>query len=155
MRSTYFQFTSSNLVALALTASLAAAGCGSKYPPTYPVKGTVTYPDDEPLKEGMVEFESEPQDKMNGQRVNARGVIHEDGSFFLSTFEDGDGAVVGPHRAIVREPYPEADVEEGESLPPPTVDRMYWDYNTSELTYTVEEKDDNFFKIVLKRPRPR
>lgn len=62
-----------------------------------PVKGTVTYKG-KPLTGGAVRFEPE-----DGGR-EAAGNIEPDGSFTLTTFQAGDGAVAGKHRVAVDPP---------------------------------------------------
>jgi hypothetical protein len=76
-----------------------AAGCGvsssNSSMQIVPVKGRITYKGESVVK-GAVEFE--PQ--LDGR--NASGDIQSDGTFVLSTFKPGDGAVVGTHRVFVR-----------------------------------------------------
>jgi len=82
------------LVALFL---IPCTGCGSKAETftvtTVPVKGRVTYLG-KPLTKGTVKFEPD-----SGRE--AHGDIKSDGSFVLSTFKEGDGAVPGTHRVAV------------------------------------------------------
>lgn len=82
------------LVALLL---LPCAGCGSKAgtfaATTVPVKGKVTY-QGKPLTKGTIKFEPD-----SGRE--AHGEINSDGSFVLTTFKEGDGAVPGLHRVAV------------------------------------------------------
>ena len=61
---------------------------------TVPVKGKVTYKG-KPLTEGEIVFEPD-----NSGR-EAHGSIQPDGSFELTTFKTGDGAVPGTHRVAV------------------------------------------------------
>jgi hypothetical protein len=73
------------------------AGCGPQNPTTYPVQGRVEFEDGSVAEIGNVEFRS-----MTGnERMTARGKIENDGSFILSTFETGDGALPGEHQVIV------------------------------------------------------
>ena len=91
-------------IVLAILACL--QGCGSDHPPTYPVSGKVVFEDGKPLTTGgLVLLESVVTE---GLPVNARGTINADGTFELTTFEDGDGAVAGKHRMLVR-PQRDAD----------------------------------------------
>jgi hypothetical protein len=74
-------------------------GCGSSPsgPPagaTIPVKGKVTYRG-KPLTRGTITFE--PTDAGR----DANGAIQSDGSFTLTTFKDGDGAIPGTHKVKV------------------------------------------------------
>ncbi len=72
-------------------------GCGSNAGPyagkTVPVKGKVTYKG-KPLTQGEILFEPD-----SGREAN--GNIQPDGTFELSTFKAGDGAVPGKHRVAV------------------------------------------------------
>ena len=85
---------------LGLPLGLVIGGCGSSSPgaaplPTLPVKGKVTY-NGKPLTRGTIKFA--PDD---GFGREAQGPIQPDGTFLLSTFKDGDGAVPGVHRVAV------------------------------------------------------
>jgi hypothetical protein len=70
------------------------AGAGAQVGPTVPVKGRVTY-QGKPLTQGTITFE--PVD--TGREAN--GNIGPDGTFVLTTFKEGDGAVAGVHRVGV------------------------------------------------------
>lgn len=69
-------------------------GCQSQQE-TYPVYGQFRFEDGTVPKFGEVEFFNLEQ------RINARGAINRDGSFTLSTFQEGDGAVAGKHCIVV------------------------------------------------------
>lgn len=58
-----------------------------------PVSGKVTFKG-KPLTHGTVDFEPEA-----GRE--AHGAIQPDGGYTLTTFKDGDGAVVGKHRVSI------------------------------------------------------
>ena len=82
---------------------LGALGCGNgktyrELPtdPTYPVKGKVLLVDGRPAKNGHVIFN--PQRKPG---IQARGKIGSDGTFALSTRNDGDGALAGDYDVLV------------------------------------------------------
>ena len=85
----------SSLAALAL---IACSGCGEdgKAAPvsTVPVKGMVRYKG-RPLTRGVIQFEPASIGR------EASGEIQPDGTFTLSTYGTGDGAVLGPHRVAV------------------------------------------------------
>lgn len=116
---------------------LVSAGCGSRHPQTVPVSGLVAFADGTPVRGGRIEFESE----QGG--INARGTLNNEGEFHLSTFNDGDGAVVGRHRVIVQQsvsPYAGTvgKAKHGPHGPPPTkIPTRYGDYRTSPLTADV------------------
>jgi hypothetical protein len=73
-------------------------GCGRNekpyVAPTVPVKGKITYKG-QPLTGGSITFESEE----NGRQ--SHGSIQPDGTFVMTTFKEGDGAMTGSHRVAV------------------------------------------------------
>ena len=86
-------------LALSLVVLLPGGGCGSKneghyVAQTVPVKGTITYKG-KALTQGQITFEPE-----NGRE--AHGTIQPDGTFVMTTFKEGDGAIAGTHRIAVR-----------------------------------------------------
>lgn len=126
---------------------LVSAGCGSRHPATVPVEGLVAFADGTPVRGGRIEFESE----LGG--INARGTLNNEGEFHLTTYRDGDGAVVGRHRVIVQQmisPYAgtPGNAKHSPHGPPPTkVPTRYGDYRTSPLT--AEVTSDPQQRIVL------
>jgi len=80
------------LFASAAAVSVAVVGC-DRGPEIVPVTGTVLY-NGEPLPFGSVTFQPP-----SGQP--ARGEIRGDGTFELSTYRRGDGAVVGKHKVKI------------------------------------------------------
>jgi hypothetical protein len=90
--------TAARLTVLTVFALLPVSGCGSSSgsgPATVvPAKGKVTYKG-QPLTQGDITFE--PIE--NGREAN--GSIKPDGTFELTTFKQGDGAVAGKHRVSV------------------------------------------------------
>lgn len=88
------------------------SGCSGN-PSTAKVTGKVTY-DGGPVTSGSVTFA--PVSGTEGKP--ATGVVQSDGSYALSTYAEGDGAVVGSHRvtyvagggdSVEEEPAPEGD----------------------------------------------
>jgi hypothetical protein len=134
---------------LCLSAMLSVAGCGDGHPQTVPVTGIVTFADGTPLAGGQIELESVEH------RVNARGILDAEGGFRLSTFRDGDGAVVGEHRVIVLPPLSAfAGVTgAGQHGPhgsrPQRVPRRIGDYATSKMTATVAGHEPQRLKIIV------
>src|SRR4051794_35085019 len=102
---------------LIVTAAL-LAGCGGD--PSKPklgrVSGTVTYKG-KPVTKGIVTFIpiSGPGSK-TGQ--SAMGEIGKDGSYVLTTFENGDGAVLGEHIVLVQSREDDPALE-GHDMPIP------------------------------------
>jgi hypothetical protein len=118
------------------------AGCGPQNPTTYPVQGRVEFEDGSVAEIGNVEFRS-----MTGnERMTARGKIENDGSFILSTFETGDGALPGEHQVIVQQMVIAegmAHHQHGRRIP-----AKYSDYGRSGLNAHVKEQRVN--PIVIK-----
>lgn len=129
---------------------LAATGCGG--PKTYPVTGRVQYEDGSPitpLVRGCVEFSFLEGEGGVRKGTNARGDIQADGSFSLTTYGLGEGAVEGKHQAIVVPPAPENSEDPG----PSPVDLRFQQYTTSKLEFTVtRDKDKNHFVIKVTAP---
>ncbi len=85
-----------NIALLGLSiASLLCCGCSSGQLETYPTKGKVKFKSGAPVHVGTVELKS----REHG--VQARGDIQPDGTFELSTYSKGDGAVAGTHDCVV------------------------------------------------------
>ena len=127
------------------------AGCGPRRPAaTYPVSGKVVFADGAPLATGgTILLESIAA---GGQPVyNARGAIAADGTFRLSTFDEGDGAVAGKHRVLVQAKRDSDDFVKRGIIPKPIIDRRFERYETSDLQFTVEQ-GSNEFKVVVSRP---
>lgn len=87
------------------------AGCGGGQPfSVAPVSGTVRC-NGTPLKEGLVVFV--PVGKADGKAKetgrSASGLIQPDGTYQLTTYDAGDGAIVGPHTVQVLAPDPVDD----------------------------------------------
>jgi hypothetical protein len=78
--------------------TILAAGCGGpSRPETAPTSGRVTYKG-QPVAGGRIVFFPEP----SGAGRQAIGTIGPDGRYSLTTFRDGDGAVLGRHRVTIK-----------------------------------------------------
>jgi hypothetical protein len=119
------------------------AGCGPSHPPTYPVRGTVAFADGRPVTWGTVEFYSVEQ------KIAARGQIQSDGSFQLSTFGTGDGAVAGRHLVTVAQAAQIDRPLKHEHAPATSVPPRYANPKSSGLEFTVEARKKNEFKIAI------
>jgi hypothetical protein len=81
---------------LILVGLAAFVGCNRSSFPVAPVRGMVKI-DGQPMRQGKVMFAPVATGgKLNSGRPGF-GIIGDDGSFTLSTYGDGDGAVVGDH----------------------------------------------------------
>lgn len=122
------------------------AGCGRGGMSTYPAGGTVKYEDGSPLFAGTVSFRS--VDSADGP--SARGDIQPDGSFDLTTYSPGDGAVLGRHQAVVVLPTQGGRPGFKLPTPPPPIATRFASFDTSGLEFTVtEDSDKNRFSIVV------
>jgi hypothetical protein len=135
---------------------LSVVGCGGgpKRPPTYGVRGVITL-DGKPLVDAIVTFR--PQ---SNQRP-ANGRTDSSGTYTLSTFSSGDGAMAGAFAvAITKYNAPSvvaAATEEDGYVPPagqlPTpknvLDKKYADITTSGLTATVLTDAENVIDFAL------
>jgi hypothetical protein len=129
-----------------LALGLLLAGCADKGKPVK-VSGTVYGPDGNPLPvAAMIIF----QPLQNGRP--ASGTICDDGSFILTTYDSGDGALPGKYKVVVRlaamvEDDPQiaherlVDMDKREKLeppaPPPLIHPNYTDPVRTPLTQEV------------------
>jgi len=150
MRERFRRYGGRTVCGLFAALILAVAGCGG--PKTYPVTGMVRYADGSPitpLVRGCVEFAFLEGQADVRKGTNARGDIQPDGSFSLTTYGLGEGAVEGRHQAIVVPPAPENSEDPGPSPLHPRFQR----YETSKLEFTVtRDKDKNHFVIEVTAP---
>jgi len=120
----------------------AALGCGGDGR-VHPVQGHVRAADGRRATFGVVELTADA-----GGHV-AAGVIQEDGTFRLSTFRAGDGAVAGRHRVIV------VQVVNTEHVPLELhrhvldVHPRHSRYETSGLEFIVEPGGKNYLELVV------
>ena len=84
------------LVAVVLAPCWGCGSAGGSPSELIPVKGKVTYKG-QPLTKGLIQFAP----RNTGRE--ASGQLQADGSFVLTTFKEGDGAVAGKHRVFVSE----------------------------------------------------
>lgn len=94
--------TAKNILCIALmtTLSLVAVGCGgSENVEVFPARGIVKF-DGKPMIGGGA-ISLVPVVSQSGK--NAGGIINADGTFVLTTYEDGDGAMTGSFRVIINQ----------------------------------------------------
>jgi hypothetical protein len=142
------------LVLLASAASLSGCGTDPDKPKLGRVWGKVTY-NGKAVTKGVVSFvPSGGPGAQTGQP--ATGEIGADGSYSLTTFESGDGAVLGEHKVIVQAreddpalkghgmPIPDKDGRL--NIKPPTylVPRKYETAEKSPLRFTVKEGSNTY-----------
>jgi hypothetical protein len=116
---------------------IASVSTGCSKPKFYPTRGKVVVFAVGPLSDGEIRFRPTARPSLI-----ASGKIQKDGSFSLSTPGHGEGAVEGDCQvAIVVEP------KDGKR---PIADR-YGDYSTSDLSYTIYPRDENYFILDVKK----
>ncbi|WP_152051938.1 hypothetical protein [Tautonia marina] len=143
------------MVLLSLVVSTPMLGCGGgggPKPPMGKVSGTVTH-NGSPLTEGSVVF-SPAQDKGSDTGHVAIGKIDTNGRFVLTTFNTGDGAVLGQHVVTIQaktapkttpEPNPDGTITFEYSLGGgATIPAKYENPEQSPLRYTVEPGSNTF-----------
>ena len=118
------------------------SGCGDGQPPTYPAGGRVVFTDGSPLRGGNIEFAP----KEGTIKTSARAMIEDDGTFRLSTFGDGDGAMGGVYRVSL---IPARRRGEQVGMAPRSLDGKYQDPNSSGLEATVSPDSPNEFEFVV------
>jgi len=121
---------------LGLWAAAGLIGCGG--PTVCPVHGRIVYPDGTPAKElagYTVTFESVDQAATAEKPgVSGWGEVKPDGTFQISTYRPGDGAVPGRHRVAISPPPLLAD----EQPAPPAIPLKYVSFQTSGLEVQIK-----------------
>jgi hypothetical protein len=122
-------------------------GCGGAAgrPPLARVSGTVTH-NGKPVTSGSVVFTPVSDSQSSAARI-ATGQIESDGSYTLTTFDTGDGAVLGQHIVTVEsrgtgEDIKKLNVKPGGTiaykLPKTTIPDRYNKPDRTPLKHTVE-----------------
>ncbi|MBA4065746.1 MAG: hypothetical protein C0501_18910 [Isosphaera sp.] len=93
-------FVTRTVIAAALAAAL--VGC-AEGPKTRQIQGQVVWADGTPAAElaGAVVVLTPTDPAASRSGANGSGPIEADGSFRLSTFKPGDGALFGEHKAVI------------------------------------------------------
>jgi hypothetical protein len=130
----------------ALAAALVLSGCGGGQPKTAVVRGTVTYKG-KPVPNGTVSF-------IPASGPAATGEIGPDGSYTLTTFRKGDGAVLGMHKVVIAAMQDMTGrlPEDRNPLPPSIVPDKYTSIGTTDLTAEVKDGENTInFTLVDKK----
>jgi hypothetical protein len=95
------------------------AGCNKSPFPVAKVSGTIKTEDGAVLPNGRITFTPQARNDAGLSGKSAFGAI-ENGKFVLSTYGNGDGAVVGQHRVLLSEAYQQDEeyVDENNPNPP-------------------------------------
>ncbi len=127
------------------------AGCGDAVPKTIPVTGLVTI-DGSPLQQGTVIFMPVESSDDGPSRI-ATGVVQSDGTFSLSTFANGDGAIIGEYQVAIDARGPISTENFGEEAAS-AVPSRYASPATSGLTVSVtHEMNACNFELLSGEPR--
>lgn len=127
-----------NRLLLAILACGAALSVGcNRNPTTYPIKGRVHFPSGSPVRMGTIETKSRELG------INARGTINSDGSFELTTFQPGDGAVAGWHDCVVVQLIIHGEEFKGKVSSFGVVDPKHASYGSSGLSFEVSPTQTN------------
>lgn len=116
-------------------------GCGPDRPPAFPASGQVLFANGTPVRAGTVELKS------RRHPVNARGTIKEDGTFVLSTYEEGDGALEGIHDCVVVQFVVAEKMGKGATSAYGVVDPRFASYASSGLSCEVSATTENRIMI--------
>lgn len=143
--------------------SIVAFGCsGSDNVEVYPVKGVVLFEGKPMVGGGSISFV--PTTSQNGK--NAGGIINPDGTFEMTTYDDGDGAMVGTFRVMILQtvvdeptiqgdtdaPVAAASIGPVKTVPPEQqIPLIYADPASSPSTVTIEARELNELKIELSK----
>ena len=90
---------------IALLSCAALIGCGEKdwHAETHPTRGRVII-NGQPAAGAVVELHSTGEKKPDVRNSRPWGIVQQDGTFTLSTYESGDGAPPGEYAITVRWP---------------------------------------------------
>ncbi|MHC2068231.1 hypothetical protein ACYFX5_12205 [Bremerella sp. T1] len=137
-----------NYCLILLGVVLLSVGCsGGNGLETAPAEGVVTY-NGKPLPYGRVSFRPEAGSPATGE-------IQDDGTFTLSTYGTGDGAIVGTHQVSIsateRDAGLEGEINPNAELPvsKSVIPKKYSSFSTSELTVEVVASGPNQFTLEL------
>jgi hypothetical protein len=125
-------------IARLLPGLLLLAGCSGEGMKTAVVKGKVTYQGN-PVPGGTVTFVPD------AGGPPATGEIRPDGTFTMTTYKSGDGAVLGKHKVFIvaMEDTSGKLPEERSGTPPPIIPNKYTSLATSPLTAEVADRENN------------
>ncbi len=120
----------------AITLCLLLSGCSDQLR-TYPVSGKVQFTTGGAVHVGTVELKSREHN------VQARGQIQKDGSFTLTTYKDGDGAIAGTHDCVIVQFVMAEGISRHKPSRVGVVDRRFASYSTSGLTAEISPDKKN------------
>lgn len=129
------------LIALGI-AAVGLPGCGGYDRKTAVVRGSVTY-NGKAVPNGTISF-------IPADGRSATGEIQPDGSYTLTTYRKGDGAILGQHKVVIvaMEDMSNRLPEARNPLPPSIIPVRYTSLATSELRADVKDQENTIdFKL--------
>jgi len=147
-----------------LMALVLLSGCSE--PSVYPVKGQVMYNGKPMVGGGAISLI--PPEGQAGKA--AGGEIAADGTFFLSTYKEGDGSMPGEFRVVIHQTTEKEGENRGDGTkagkatttvaPADRIPLIYSDQDKSPLKLTVEKKNNSNIVLTLdpslgEKPSPR
>ena len=126
----------------------ALLGCGSDQSRTAIVRGKLTYKG-KPVPSGTINF-------IPASGPAAAGEIQADGTYTLTTYKAGDGAVTGKHAVVIvaMQDMSNRLPEDRSPLPAPIVPIKYTSIATSDLRAVVEDKENTIdFDLSDEKPK--
>lgn len=126
---------------------LASTGCGEAWhASTQPVTGAVTVNGKPPVG-AVVQLEAigEPVDVRQSRPL---GIVQEDGTFTLKTYEPGDGAPIGDYKFLIHWPV---DYREPSSFD--RLDHKYDQPETSQITISVVSGQSQLAPIAIENAK--
>ena len=111
-------------------------GCGRDQSRTAIVRGKITY-QGKPVPSGTISF-------IPTAGPTATGEIQPDGTYTLTTYKTGDGAVTGKHSVVVvaMQDMSSRLPEDRSPMPEPIVPLKYTSIATTDLRAVVEDKEN-------------
>ncbi len=113
-------------------------GCGSGGSALAPVVGTVTY-EGTPLKTGIIQFEPSMGRSARGKIVD--GQIQD-----VSTYEPGDGVMIGESNVYI---FSFVREQVGMDIPPSVIPKRYNTPETSGLSVSIKPEEENVLDLKL------
>lgn len=121
-------------VAITVAAFLSVlSGCSDRLR-TYPVSGKVQFKSGSPVRVGTIELKSRQHD------IHSRGTLNPDGTFTLTTYEEGDGAIEGKHDCVIVQFVMTEGLQGHRPSTIGVIDRRYNNYTTSGITVDIKAK---------------
>jgi hypothetical protein len=137
-----------------LLTTVLTTGCGSSGPTTIPIRGEVIYKGAQlkDVPQGLVHYIPNSSD---GRQASGR--LQADGSFVLTTFQNGDGVVPGEYDIVVsaysaRSELSREQVEAARGVVPKPgllIPEKYTEPTTSGLSDTVDSNHSGFKRLEL------